>query len=141
MTFESFVFVFIYMKVVAMVNHYFPEKQVDLVKIYAWAFFPIMLVFIAGSFIEPDTFYRSMRGGEETRLGGWIMNPNELGMLASIAAAMAYLYMTKSKEKSKVWGTLMIIAAIVVLALTSSRSSAIGFLLIIDKLLVRVNYK
>ncbi len=136
MTFESFVFVFFYMRVVAMVNHYFPERRIDLVKVFTWAFFPIMIIFIIGAFVEPDTFYRSMRGGEETRLGGWIMNPNELGMLSSMAAALAYLYITKSEKKSKVWGTLMIIVAIVVLAMTSSRSSAIGFLLIMGVLVL-----
>lgn len=128
MTFESFIFVLIYMRVVAMVNHHFPARQVNLVQIFAWAFFPIMIVFIVGSFVEPDTFYRGMRGGEEQRLGGWIMNPNELGMLSSMAAALSYLYLQQVKRKF--WPIFMMISAILILALTSSRSSAIGFLLI-----------
>jgi hypothetical protein len=32
--------------------------------------------------VDPDTFFRLTNGGEEARLGGVMMNPNELGMLA-----------------------------------------------------------
>jgi exopolysaccharide production protein ExoQ len=128
MTFESFVFVFIFMRVVGLYNQHFPKKKISFVKLFAWATFPIMAVFLIGSFVEPDNFYRGMRGGEEKRLGGWIMNPNELGMLSSIGAAMAYLYLLGAKKKF--WQILMIICAVAVLVLTSSRSSAIGFVLI-----------
>ncbi|MFT4544815.1 MAG: exopolysaccharide production protein ExoQ [Bacteroidia bacterium] len=134
MTFESFVFVFIFMRVVTLVNHHFPAYRIDLVQVFAWAIFPIMLTFIIGSFVEPDTFYRGMRGGEEKRLGGWIMNPNELGMLSSIGAAMAYLYFQTTNRK--LWPFVMMIAAVVILVLTSSRSSAIGFLLIMGILVL-----
>lgn len=134
MTFDSLVFVFIYMKVVMLVNHYFPSYKIDLVKIFAWATFPFMLIFILGSFIEPDIFYREMRGGEEKRLGGWIMNPNELGMLSSMGAALSYLHFQASKRKF--WPVLMLLAAIIILGLTSSRSSAIGFLLIMGILVL-----
>jgi exopolysaccharide production protein ExoQ len=134
MTFDSLVFVFIYMKVITLVNHYFPAYQIDLVKIFAWATFPFMIIFIAGSFIEPDVFYREMRGGEEKRLGGWIMNPNELGMLSSMGAALAYLLFQSSERK--IWPVLMLLAAIIILGLTSSRSSAIGFLLIMGILVL-----
>ncbi|MFK8039672.1 MAG: O-antigen ligase family protein [Crocinitomicaceae bacterium] len=134
MTFDSLVFVFIYMKVVMLVNQYFPNFKIDLVKIFAWATFPFMLIFLFGSFIEPDTFYREMRGGEEKRLGGWIMNPNELGMLSSMEAALSYLLFQSSKRKF--WPILMLLAAIVILGLTSSRSSAIGFLLIMGILVL-----
>jgi O-antigen ligase len=96
-----------------------------------------MVIFIAGSFIDPDLFYRGMRGGEEQRLGGYYMNPNELGMLSSIGAAMAYLYLQKTTSKG--FAILMLLAAIVVLALTASRSSAIGFVLIMGILILQSN--
>jgi hypothetical protein len=139
MTFESFVFVFVFYRVVAVINFHFPDYHIDLVKLFAWAIFPIMITFIVGSFVEPDTFYRGMRGGEEKRLGGWIMNPNELGMLSGMAAALSYLYIISSKQK--IWGILMIIAAIIILALTSSRSSAIGFMLIMGILVLKSKNK
>lgn len=139
MTAESFVFVLLFMRVVVVYNTHFPERSIDLIRVFAWALFPILLTFVIGSWIEPDTFYRGMRGGEEQRLGGWIMNPNELGMLASIAAALSYMYLQGSKRKF--WGVLMMLAAILVLVWTSSRSSAIGFLLIMGVLVLKSNNK
>jgi len=139
MTFESLVFVFVFMRVISMVNTYFPNHTIDLVKTFTLAVFPIMVIFIAGSFIEPNLFYRGMRGGEEQRLGGYYMNPNELGMLSSIGAAMTYLYFQKAKKK--VFPIVMMVAAIVVLVLTASRSSAIGFLLIMGVLILQSNNK
>ncbi len=134
MTFDSVVFVFMYMKVVMMVNQYFPDYRIDLVKVFAWATFPFMIIFLLGAWIEPDTFYREMRGGEERRLGGWIMNPNELGMLSSMGAALTYLLFQSSKRK--IGPILMLVTAILVLAMTSSRSSAIGFILIMGILVL-----
>jgi hypothetical protein len=37
--------------------------------------------------INPDVFFRLTDGGEEARLGGTMMNPNELGMLAGVGSA------------------------------------------------------
>ncbi|MCH2230193.1 MAG: O-antigen ligase family protein [Crocinitomicaceae bacterium] len=135
MTMESFVFTIIFIKVVVVINYHFPDKQIDLVKLFSWAIFPIMLIYLIGSFIEPDSFYRGMRGGEEKRLGGWIMNPNELGMLASISASLAYLY--SQKENKIFWPILFFFLSIVILVLTSSRSSAIGFILILGILILK----
>jgi exopolysaccharide production protein ExoQ len=128
MTAESFVFVLLFLKVVVIYNTHYPEKTINMIRVFAWAIFPIMLIFVIGSLTDEDTFYRGMRGGEEQRLGGYIMNPNELGMLASIGAGMSYMYLQKTKRKF--WGILMMLAAILVLVWTYSRSSAIGFLLI-----------
>lgn len=139
MTFESFVFVYIFYRVISMINEFLPERRVNLTKLFTWALFPIMIIFIIGSFVEPSTFYRGMRGGEEMRLGGWIMNPNELGMLAGIGGAMSYLYIQGSKKK--IWGLLMIVAAIYILLMTSSRSSAIGFVMIMGILILRSENK
>jgi exopolysaccharide production protein ExoQ len=139
MTFESLVFVFVFMRVISMVNIYFPEQTIDLIKTFTLAVFPIMVIFIVGSFIDPDFFYRGMRGGEEQRLGGYYMNPNELGMLSSIGAAMTYLYFQTAKKK--LFPIVMMIASIVVLVLTASRSSAIGFLLIMGILILQSNNK
>jgi O-antigen ligase len=136
MTFESFVFVYFYFKVVYTVNTFFPEKHIDLVEVFTKSIFPIILIFVIGSFALPDFFYREMRGGEEIRLGGWIMNPNELGMLASILGAMAYLNIMK-KDGKWLYSLLAIVAALVILVLTSSRSSLIGFLLILGILILR----
>ena len=139
MTTESLVFVFLFMKVVVIYNTHYPQKSINMIRLFSWAIFPIMLTFVIGSYLDEDTFYRGMRGGDEKRLGGWIMNPNELGMLASISAAMTYMYLQTSKRK--IWGMLMMITAILVLVWTSSRSSAIGFLLIMGILVLKSNNK
>jgi len=137
MTFESLVFVWLFLKIVVVFNQHYPDNQIDLVRVFAQAIFPIMLVFVIGSWLDEDTFYRGMRGGEEKRLGGWIMNPNELGMLASISAAMSFMLLQTAKYK--LIPILMMVSAIVVLVWTSSRSSAIGFLLIMGILVLKSN--
>lgn len=139
MTTESFVFTWIFMRVVVMVNEHFPEHQVDMIKVFAWAIFPIMLTFLIGGWVAEDTFYRGMRGGEEKRMGGWIMNPNELGMLAAIAAAMAYMRITAARVKF--WPILKMVIAILIMVFTSSRSTSIGFLLIMGILILKSNNK
>ncbi len=139
MTTESLVFVWMFMRVVITYNNHFEDRNINFIKLFTWAIFPILLTFIIGSWVEPDTFYRGMRGGEEKRLGGWIMNPNELGMLASIGAAMAYMFLQQSRKKF--WGAIAMLVAIWVLVETSSRSSAIGFLLIMGILVLKSNNK
>jgi exopolysaccharide production protein ExoQ len=141
MTFESFVFVYLFYKVIYTINQFFPERQINLVKTFTKATFPILIVFILGSFILPDFFYREMRGGEEIRLGGWIMNPNELGMLASLNGALAYVLFDKGKSKEKIFPLLSVFAALTILLMTSSRSSLIGFLLIIGILVLKSDSK
>jgi len=141
MTFESFVFVYLFFQVVYNVNNYFPHKKINLVNIFVKSIFPIIIIFVIGSFVLPDFFYREMRGGEEIRLGGWIMNPNELGMLASILGALSYLYLIKEKGWGKVYSTISIFSSLLILALTSSRSSLIGFILILGILVLKSGNK
>lgn len=139
MTFESFVFTYFFFRVVFMVNAHFEHRKIDIIALFSWAIFPIMIVFIIGSFAAPDVFYRGMRGGEEMRLGGWIMNPNELGMLSGISGALAFFRLQVGK--SRFWSLIMMATAIVVLLLTSSRSSAIGFALILGILILKSENK
>ncbi len=141
MTFESFIFVYLFFSLVYTINIFYPAKKINLVNLFVKAIFPIILIFIIGSFALPDFFYREMRGGEEIRLGGWIMNPNELGMLASILGALSYLYFNQKKGKGKIFPFIAIIAALIILVLTSSRSSLIGFLLILGILVLKSENK
>lgn len=141
MTFESFVFVYLFFQVVYTVNNYFPHKKINLVDLFVKSIFPIILIFIIGSFVLPDFFYREMRGGEEIRLGGWIMNPNELGMLASILGALSYLYLNTKKTGGSIFGIISIASSLLILVLTSSRSSLIGFLIILGILILKSDSK
>lgn len=74
-------------------------------------------------------FYRLTHGGEEARLGGYLMNPNELGMLAVIGASMVALELRENRSKFLL--IFMMSIALVALVLTGSRSSMIGFVLIL----------
>jgi exopolysaccharide production protein ExoQ len=80
-------------------------------------------------YVDPDTFFRLTHGGEEARLGGYIMNPNELGMLAGVGVAC--LIFDIYRDRNKVWTIIKLIVIFYALYMTGSRSSLIGGLLII----------
>lgn len=86
----------------------------------------ICLVFIIGIFVDSDTFYRQTHGGEVSRLGGFIINPNELGMLAVLGAVMGYEELLDNQKKILNW--LIIVVCTLALLLTQSRSSLLAFL-------------
>ncbi len=88
----------------------------------------ISVCFLIGLYFDPSTFYRDTHGGAVSRLGGFIINPNELGMLAVIGASMTYIRMKEGA--SLFWNILFWIICITVLLLTQSRSSLGAFLLV-----------
>jgi O-antigen ligase len=83
----------------------------------------ITFVFLVGSLLNPDVFYRGMRGGTELRLGGYMMNPNELGMLANIAIGLG---ITRLFRGISLLVILAITINLFVLFETGSRSSVIA---------------
>ncbi|MCU0345592.1 MAG: O-antigen ligase family protein [Saprospiraceae bacterium] len=84
--------------------------------------------FVAGWYLDPATFARMTHEGEVARLGGIIINPNELGMLAVLGTVMAYAELL-DKRSLKI-NLLLIGVSVAVLLLTQSRSSLISFLLV-----------
>mgnify|MGYP001333962392 CR=1 FL=1 len=85
----------------------------------------ILLWFAIQSQMDPDLYMRTTHAGEVARLGGFIINPNELGMLAVLACA---LYYHTALEKGWNAGRLIwLVIAVVVLLLTQSRSSLAAF--------------
>jgi O-antigen ligase len=80
-------------------------------------------------YINPDTFFRLTHGGEEARLGGYIMNPNELGMLAGVGVACLIFNLYRNHQKK--WTLIKLAIIFYALYLTGSRSSLIGAILII----------
>ena len=82
-----------------------------------------------GMYIEPDTFFRAVEGGTDFRLGGYIMNPNELGMLTGLG--LSCLIFDIYRKPKKLWTIIKVAIILYALVLTKSRSSLVGFLLII----------
>lgn len=139
MTFESFAFIFLFIQVLTIYNLHFKTRKLNLSALMEQAVFPILFIFLIGSFAMPDIFWRSMRGGEETRLGGYLMNPNELGMLASIGAALLMIRLLK--EQARFWLFIRLGIVLWVLILTSSRSSVVGFALVSCVLILQSSHK
>ena len=134
MVIEALVFACFFYKLVFLYNQ-LSNGHARFSKIFAWATLWIHLAFIIGLWIDPDTYYRETHGGEVARLGGFIINPNELGMLAVLGAVMTYEELLGSGHKLS--NFIILILAVAVLLLTQSRSSLGAFLLVSGLALLR----
>jgi hypothetical protein len=128
MDFESLVFAYYFIQCFILLDNYFPDAQIKLYHVTGNAVFLMILVFLVGMYINPDDFYRLTHGGEEARLGGFFMNPNELGMLAAVG--ISCLIFNLYRNHRKVWTIIKVGLLLWALVLTGSRSSTIGALLI-----------
>jgi exopolysaccharide production protein ExoQ len=129
MDIESFVFAAFYIRFVLLLNHYYPDSKIRLSALLGHAVFLILTFFVTGMYVAPDEFYRLTHGGEVARLGGYFMNPNELGMLAVVGLSCFCLELFVAKNK--VWVFIQMAIILYALIATGSRSSMIGFLLIV----------
>jgi exopolysaccharide production protein ExoQ len=129
MTFQSLVFAFFFIKSLVLLDIYFPGHDIRLYHMLGNTVFILITIFVVGMFVDPDTFFRLTNGGEESRLGGYIMNPNELGMLSGVGVAC--LIFDIYRNKNKVWTIVKLLVIFYALYMTGSRSSLIGALLII----------
>ncbi len=127
MLLESIVFAYFFFHLYVFCHHK-SDGYIDLSKILSIAISLISVGFLWGLYTDPSTFFRDTHGGAVSRLGGFIINPNELGMLASIGAAMCYMELVKGASKK--WNIVFLLLNIGVLLLTQSRSSLGGFLLV-----------
>lgn len=129
MTTESILFLWWFFAIIEMLSSTMPEYKMKISSILAWSITPVLVLFIVGMYINPDQFFRLTHGGEVARLGGFMMNPNELGMLASVGVAAALVDL---KFKGSKWYLWLIIGILVYgLLLTSSRSSLGGLVLVL----------
>ena len=129
MTFQSLVFAYYFIKSIKALDIYFKGHTIRLYHLLGNSVFVIQLIFVIGMWVNPDIFFRLTNGGEEARLGGTIMNPNELGMLAGVG--IACLIFDLYRFKNKTWTVVKILVIFYALFMTGSRSSLIGVLLII----------
>jgi O-antigen ligase len=93
------------------------------------AIFFTVIIFDIGMYVNPDSFYRLTHGGEEARLGGYIINPNELGMLCALGISCS-IFMWRY-EKNKGWTIVRTLLMLWAMLMTGSRSSLVGCFLII----------
>lgn len=129
MTFQSLVFAYFFIKSIIILDIYFPNHDIKLYHLLGNTVFVLISIFVIGMYADPDTFFRLTNGGEEARLGGYIMNPNELGMLSGVGVAC--LIFDIYRNKNKVWTIIKLLVIFYALYMTGSRSSLIGALLII----------
>ncbi len=127
---ESFVFVILYVKtfLVFFKNYKHTLKKISWSYLFSWSIFWINLLFLGGYFFAPDIFLRLTHGGSEQRLGGYFMNPNELGMMAVVGLGCTIIEWQKNHKK--LLNSILFIVGLSVLWLTASRSSMIGLFLI-----------
>ncbi|MEL6635637.1 MAG: O-antigen ligase family protein [Bacteroidota bacterium] len=128
MTCESLVFVLLFYQVLC----YYEVRHGNGTSVFSWinnrSIFVIGLVFMGGIVVAPETFFRGTHGGEVHRLGGFIINPNELGMLAVLGLVMVYLEFLE--RRNLIYNALAFVAGVAVLLLTQSRSSLGAFVLV-----------
>ncbi len=126
---QSLVQAYLLYRIFLIYNWYFSNRPIRMTNVFSISVFIIASILLIGSVVAPDIFYRATHGGTEQRLGGYLMNPNELGMLTSLGSAVAFLELGKAKNK---WFIISIlIVNFIALVLTSSRSSVIGFLIVV----------
>ncbi len=129
MTLQSLVFCVFFIKILTLIHAYFPDSKIRLFRLLGNSIFLLLVIFIVGMFVNPDVFFRMTHGGSEARLGGYLMNPNELGMLAGVGiASLIFNFYEKHKV---VWNGIKIVIIVYALLATGSRSSLIGVLIIL----------
>lgn len=128
MDFESLVFAYYYIACFVLLDKYFPQSNIRLSNVLGNVIVMMLTIFIVGMFAAPDQFYRLTHGGEEQRLGGYFMNPNELGMIGGVG--ISCLIFDLYKKQNHTWTIVKIASLLFVVIMTGSRSSTIGCLLI-----------
>lgn len=129
MTSQTLVFCYYFVKSLYLLDKYFPDHHIKMYNLIGNSAFILILVFVIGMWVNPDVFFRLTHGGEEARLGGYLMNPNELGMLAGVG--VAGLMFDIRRNHAKWWTIVKLLILFYGLYATGSRSSLIGALLII----------
>jgi exopolysaccharide production protein ExoQ len=129
MDLETLVFAYFLVKCFLLLEEFFPDSPVRFYHVLGNAAFLILSVFLVGLLVAPEVFYRLTHDGEEARLGGFLMNPNELGMLCVVGIACLLFNFYRRHQPAR---TLFKIALLLLaLLLTGSRSSLVGCLLVL----------
>lgn len=143
MTFETFVFSLIFYRVLIYYDGAYNRKIPIIAALLSRAIFFHAIWFILGAIFDPDFYFRTTHGGTVARLGGLIINPNELGLLANIGVGAAYIEILN--KRNKVFQSINIGFILTMLLMTQSRGSLFCFffisgiyLLLTDSYLIKV---
>jgi exopolysaccharide production protein ExoQ len=126
MTTESLLFTWFYWHIYLYYEAAFPEGA-KFVAIFCRAITVVLIWMLVGAWLDPDTYFRTTHGGTVARIGGLMMNPNELGMLAGLG--MATIYTLWKQGQDRWFGAFSWVICFFVLYISVSRSSMIGFAL------------
>ena len=139
MTIETFVFSFFFYKIIRLYDRAYQRKLTSFIFVVNRSIFLMAIIFLIGSQVNPDFFYRTTHGGNVFRLGGLIINPNELGLLSIIGITLSYVEIYF--DKNKVYNFIALVACLTMMLMTQSRSSLFAFLIISGfYLLISKNY-
>lgn len=129
MTFQCLIFVVVFYQIILYHDSYYQRDEITFSWLLNRCIFLIALIFIAGNFIDPETFNRQTHGGVVARLGGFIINPNELGMLlvVGIVTIIFELYHRRWIR----YNLLALTGCFSALLMTQSRSSLIAFAIVL----------
>ncbi|MBI1224926.1 MAG: O-antigen ligase domain-containing protein [Bacteroidetes bacterium] len=127
MIIEALAFAWFFTKLLTYYNT-LSDNHARLSLVFGRAALFICLGFIVGMYTDPDTFFRKTHEGEVSRLGGIIINPNELGMLACLLAVMGYVELLDKRPKTI--NLLAVAVSLFVVYYTQSRSSLLALLLV-----------
>lgn len=125
----SLVFAYFFVKSFLLLEAFFSARSVLLSQVLGTASFWLVLLFVVGLVVAPEVFGRLTHGAAEIRLGGYFINPNELGMLCVVCLSCLWLGLYRGHRP--VLTALQIVPVLAALVLTGSRSSLVGFLLIV----------
>jgi len=125
---ECFLFAYYFIGCFILLDHYFPSSGIRLSNVMAQAVFLMLMIFVIGQYAAPNQFYRLTHGGEEARLGGYIMNPNELGMLGAVGVSC--LIFNLPNKRVRIYTIIQIVILLYAIVMTGSRSTTIGCMLI-----------
>jgi exopolysaccharide production protein ExoQ len=126
---ECLVFAYYFMRSIMLIDEFFPDSHIRFYNIMGNVAFVLLMIFTVGMFADPDDFFRLVEGGEDQRLGGYIMNPNELGMLCGLGVSCLIFDLYRKPDK---WWTIFKILIITYsLIMTKSRSSLVGLLIVV----------
>ncbi|AHJ95471.1 O-antigen ligase family protein [Hymenobacter swuensis] len=129
MVMETLVFAYFYAQCFVLLDTFYAGSNIHFARVVGNACCWLVLGFLVGAVVAPDTFYRLTHGGEEARLGGFMMNPNELGMLCVVGAScLGFNFYQGHRPRLTL---LQLLPLVVALVLTGSRSSLAGFGLVL----------